>query len=94
MKYTEMSKGEAVTVIIEAAEKWNKIFGARELESMVMELANKWNKANEDDYIDIYPYAWDGFNDGYDCGIGIEDDHVIYHYLEEEWEAYRKSEFL
>lgn len=87
----KMERSEAIRLIFSATEKYNKTFCPYDLERKVSYLAQKWNKANGDKApIDIYPVAFDDFNSGYICGIGIEDEYIIFNELAEEWEKHQQ----
>ena len=84
-RFTQMSKREAYSFIFSTAEKLNEILDAYDFERRVFSLVERWNKANPDEYLDVYPYYSEGFNEGMQCGIALEDEYIIFKSLEEEW---------
>lgn len=95
-KFYLMDKSEAAGFILEAFESWCNVYGddTARIKECVEILVNNYNRNNVLAYeIDCYDYSYEGFNDGYPVGLGIEDDYIVFPEYREELEEYRAREF-
>lgn len=85
-KFIEMSCDEAFNFIWKIANLWNELYNENKVENMVFGLIIKWNEANPDKH-ELFGCEVDdpNVNNGYVCGIMIEDDVMIFREYREEY---------